>query len=211
MKNRKLILSLLFFSPFIFLIFDYLVFSNEGNSDLKVLEALSLKDGDLVLRRGISIESFAVVMAGTNNAYSHIGLILMEGNKPFVIHIEPGETSRKDDPVRKEPLSSFLGADKASHFAIYRSHLNREKLEKVVVQALEFYFRKCRFDNSYDLQDDQHLYCTELVLKAYRKGDQQMNSLLEKLENVNTLVSNRMILMPGAFTTSNLFYRICDQ
>lgn len=211
MKPLKLIFAILAVVPLAIITSGYLSFRYNDHCDLNVLHSLPLRDGDLVLRRGISIESFAVVMAETNNVYSHVGLIIMKGGKPFVIHVEPGETSHKDEAVKEEPLASFLDPCRASHFAIYRSHLGREQLQKVIAQANEFYYRRCRFDNSYNLKDDNFLYCTELVLKSYQKGDQQMNSMLDKLESVNILVTNRKILMPGAFTSSNLFYKISDQ
>ncbi|MEI7491476.1 MAG: YiiX/YebB-like N1pC/P60 family cysteine hydrolase [Bacteroidota bacterium] len=211
MRHLKLIFVLLAAVPLAILASGYLSFRYSDHCDLKVLHSVPLRDGDLVLRRGISIESFAVVMAKTNNVYSHVGLIIIQGGKPYVIHVEPGETSQKDEPVKEEPLASFLDPGRASHFAIYRSHLGREQLQKVIARADEFYHRKCRFDNAYNLTDDDFLYCTELVLKAYQKGDGRMNSLLGKLENVNILVTNRKILMPGAFTAGNLFYKICNQ
>jgi hypothetical protein len=159
---------------------------------------------------GKSIESFAVSMADHNSTYSHIGLIVMEGGTTYVIHVEPGENGLGSEPVRKERLSSFLEAGKASHFAVYRSWLGRRDLEKVIAMARDFYIRKCRFDNSYDMQTDQSLYCTELVLKSYRQGGVQINLLLRQMEEVNVLVARRKILMPGAFMSSTLFYKICD-
>lgn len=211
MKPRKSILLLLVLAPFMILLSGYLSFRYGDHCNLKALDSVSLREGDLVLRRGVSIESYAVVIAETNNSYSHIGMVVMEGGKPFVIHVEPGENGSKDAPVRKETLNSFLGPGKASHFAIYRSYLDQDKLGKVISRAREFYLLKCRFDNAYNMQDDQFLYCTELVFKAYQKGDQQMNSLLDRCETVNILIAKKNILMPGAFMTSNLFYKINSQ
>jgi hypothetical protein len=176
-----------------------------------MLDSVSLKNGDLVLRRGISIESYAVSLAEKTNDYSHIGMIVMESTKPFVIHIEPGESPEKNGPVKKESLASFLGADKASHFAIYRSILNQEKLKTVVARCKQFYFRKSRFDNAYNLQDDDWLYCTELVYKSFRNGDPGIDQMLQQLKKVNILITSKMILMPGAFTNSKFFYQLIKQ
>jgi hypothetical protein len=210
-SRKKLIFFLLFLSQGILFLTAYLVFRSSDTCNLSALNTVTLQEGDLVFRRGKSLESFAVVVAGSNNAFSHIGLIVMEEGKPFVIHAEPGETSLVNDPVKKEPLRSFLQADKASHFAIYRSHLDLKSLERVVAQARIFYIRKYRFDNSYDLLTDQDLYCTELVLKAYQRGNHCVNSLLTRLDDINLLVARRQILMPGAFLTSSLFYKICSR
>ncbi len=211
MKPGNLIIGLLFIAPLVIIVAGYLSFRYDQSCDLKVLDSVSLRDGDLVFRKGISVESYTVVISGTGNTYSHIGLIIMKGGKPFVIHIEPGKASMKNDIVKKEPLNSFLGPDKASHFAIYRSNLEGEKLRKVISQANEFYNNRCRFDNFYDLGEDRFLYCTELVLKAFSKGDPQINRLALKLQPVNILVSSHKILMPGTFISSNFFYRVINQ
>ncbi|MCX6288046.1 MAG: YiiX/YebB-like N1pC/P60 family cysteine hydrolase [Bacteroidetes bacterium] len=188
-----------------------MIFRYWDNCNLKVLDSFSLQEGDLVFRRGKSIESLAVVLAEKNSSFSHIGLIVMERGIPFVIHAEPGENSAQTGLVRKEPLRSFLDPRKASHFAIFRSYLDRKSLTRVAAQARTFYIQQCRFDNSYDLFTDQNLYCTELVLKAYRQGDQNINILLRRLDEVNILLARRKILMPGAFITSRLFYKIYTQ
>lgn len=207
---RKILFCSACLFPVVLFVSGYLFFRSGDTGKLKILESVSLKEGDLVFRMGKSIESFAVSMADHNSRYSHIGLIVMEGGTTYVIHVEPGENGLGSEPVRKERLSSFLEAGKASHFAVYRSWLGRRDLEKVIAMARDFYIRKCRFDNSYDMQTDQSLYCTELVLKSYRQGGVQINLLLRQMEEVNVLVARRKILMPGAFMSSTLFYKICD-
>ena len=211
MKSRKLILCILFLFPFILFLSEYIVFRFWDTCNIRVLDSVILQNGDLVLRRGISIESFAVVKAEKNSYFSHIGLIIMERGKPYVIHAEPGESPFKNDPVKKEPLRYFLQTGKASHFAIYRSHLDQKGLNRVIAQARLFYLQKCRFDNNYDLTTDHNLYCSELILKSYRQGNQSINSLLRQLEEVNIVLVRKKILMPGAFINSSLFYKICSR
>jgi hypothetical protein len=210
-KRLFLLLPLLILVPLIPLVVSYTIFRMGTGGELKLPETPALRDGDLVFRRGISVESYAVVQAGKTNIYSHVGLIVIEQGIPFVIHVEPGEAGSRDQPVRKETLRSFLDPGRASRFAIYRSCLGKERLDRVTSMAKRFYREGCRFDNAYDLQDDRFLYCTELVFKAYREGDRRMNTLLTRLERVRLLVYSHRLLMPGAFINSNLFYKICDQ
>lgn len=197
--------------PVVALFIAFTVFKSGRTGELHVPDAATLCDGDLVFRRGISIESFAVVNTGTNKIYSHVGLIVIEKGIPFVIHAEPGEAPWRDKPVQKETLKSFLAPEKASRYAIYRSHLDRKNLGRVISRARSFYLGGSRFDNGYDLQDDHFLYCTELVFKAYREGDQRINCLTDKLEKVRVLIYTHNLLMPEALITSELFYKICNQ
>jgi hypothetical protein len=208
--RTKVIFILLIFSQGFLLLTVFPVFRSAVTGRLPAAATGMLRDGDLVFRRGRSLESMAVVFAGRNKGFSHVGILVMEAGKPYVIHIEPGNSSLAKDAVRKEPLESFLEERKASHYAIYRSHLGRKSLERVVDQARSYYIRKCRFDNAYDLQTDRDLYCTELVLKAFQRGDPRMTGLLRNLESVNVLVASRKVLMPGAFMASDLFFRICS-
>jgi len=190
------------------LLVAYLAFSSSGDDRPERWRSLSLRDGDLVFRRGRSLESYAVILAEKNKGYSHIGIVVLEAGNPFVIHVEPGETSLGANLVKKEPLGSFLQQGKASHYAIYRSRLDRECLDRVKAEAESFYRRKCRFDDAYDLATDRDLYCTELVFKAYRRGDAAIDGLLGKLEKISIMVTCRRILMPGAFISSDLFYKV---
>ncbi|MEI6883685.1 MAG: YiiX/YebB-like N1pC/P60 family cysteine hydrolase [Bacteroidota bacterium] len=211
MKPWKLIVCLLILAPVGILTAGFLIFRSGVSCNLMVLDSVTLRDGDLVFRRGKSIESLAVLVADNNAAYSHIGMIIMNGKKPFAIHVEPAENNDPDDRVKEESLIDFLGNEKASHFAIYRSHLRKEGLSRATVKAKSFFYGKIRFDNSYDLLTDQRMYCSELILKAYQYGDPTINSILSNMEDVGILVARRKILMPGAFIRSRIFYKICSQ
>ena len=211
MKPWKITATLLFLCPLLLLISGCLIFMSFESCNLKALDSIVIQDGDLVFRRGKSIESFAVIMTDKNAEYSHIGLIVMEGKRPFVIHVEPGSNMDNGDQVKKESLVAFLGSEIASHYAIYRSHLSVESVNKVTAGARSFYARKIHFDNSYDLTTDQRLYCSELILRAYQCGDPMINCVLRYMEDVNVLIARRNILMPGSFIRSGLFYKICNQ
>ena len=155
------ILSIVILS-WVVLYFTYFSFLNK-TTNIKNIPLTNLNNGDLILRRGRSTESYAVYLADKNAEFTHLGIISIEDEIPFVIHVVPD----KNKLVKKESLKEFLKPKNASEFAIYRSHYNKFFLDKVVQEANSFYLKKYEFDNKYDLETDSKLYCTELVLKAF--------------------------------------------
>jgi len=211
MKQKKLILTVVFIFPLIWFFSSYLSFRYSGCCDLNCQESVSLQDGDLVFRRGKSIESYTVSLADKAGEYSHVGLIKMKGRVPYVIHAEPGESPLESRPVKMEPLSAFLCAEKASHYAIYRSALGQDALRKVMKRAMSFYTSRRCFDTSFDLTDDSRVYCTELVLKSYQSVNPEIIRLTDNLSEVNLLTSKQKVLLPGALIKSTFFHQIFKQ
>jgi len=193
-----LLLVLLFVPVAGFLIFHYAV-----SPDAK-LKGVALRNGDLILRRGRSIESFAIFLADNNRDFSHIGIVAMENGIPYVIHIVPGDTEDTNEKVRKERPEAFLSKEKASRFAVYRSIFTAEELKAVASKAMEYYEKGIEFDNDYDLVSDQKLYCTELVLKAYQQLP--INTQGFELQEVRIFSGVHEILFPGTFVHSPQFF-----
>jgi len=129
-----------------------------------------LKDGDLVFRKGRSIESYVVLITDRTSSYSHVGVIYMLNKTPYVIHTVPGESEVGTDYVKMEKLSVFFSSEKASRGSIFRlkeQYANSAKL--AALSAKSFFDDKIIFDDAFDLKSENKLYCTELVWKAYQK------------------------------------------
>ena len=96
------ILSVLIFycSILYFTYFSFLSKANYANN----INISSLNNGDLILRCGRSTESYAVYLADKNAEFTHIGILALENNTPYVIHAVPD----KNKLVKKETLDEFL-------------------------------------------------------------------------------------------------------
>lgn len=196
-KKSLLIISLLFG---LFFCVKFLSFKNKTN--YFPTETLNkIKNGDLVLRCGRSIESFTVYTADNNSEFSHIGIISIENNMSYVIHAVPCN----DNLIKKEKLTDFISPKFASTYAIYRTNFNTSILKKVVNQAQLFRIKKYTFDTNYDLKTNTKLYCTELVLKAFQNTGIQLNI---KPSEFNYIVGKQEIILPSEFTKSPYFYKI---
>lgn len=156
-------------------------------------ETSQLKNGDLILRCGRSTESFAVYTADKNAEFTHIGIIVYENNIPKVIHAVP----HKNKFIKRETLNTFLKPENASKFAIYRSNYSVETLKNVTNKAVDFYNKKVQFDSNYDLNTNEEMYCTELILKAYKNANIQLNI---KPKELYYLFGKHPVIFPSAFT-----------
>ena len=202
MKMKIVLISILsiVILSWVILYFTYFSFLNK-TTNIKNIPLTNLNNGDLILRRGRSTESYAVYLADKNAEFTHLGIISIEDEIPFVIHIVPD----KNKLVKKESLKEFLKPKNASEFAIYRSHYNKFFLDKVVQEANSFYLKKYEFDNKYDLETDSKLYCTELVLKAFNNVG---ISLKIKATIFNYGIGKHNIIFPSEFTKAPIFNRI---
>lgn len=126
-----------------------------------------LRDGDLVFRSGVSIESHAVMDMDKNQGkYSHIGIAINDGGKWCVVHAVPGENVDGVDRVKIEPIDTFFLTTRAMHGAIMRPNQCDMQQAKQAARAA----KAClgvEFDDRYDWNDSTRLYCTELVQRAY--------------------------------------------
>ena len=127
-----------------------------------------LQPGDLVLRRGTSLASQAVLMADSAGTYSHIGIVVRHNGQWMVVHAVPGE--REDsgtDTVKADRLSDFFLPVRAAHGAVARVHASPATRQRAASEAIAVLARHTPFDHHYDLSDTVALYCTEMVLRCY--------------------------------------------
>lgn len=180
--------------------FFYFNFRNT-NQLTEIVNFKNLQNGDLILRCGKSTESYLVHLADDNSEFTHIGIIVIEKEHPYVIHAVPN----KNNTLKKESVHNFLNQKKASSFAIYRTNYNAKLLSNVVNEAQIFYFKKYTFDNDYDLNTDTKLYCTELIQKAFKNAGINLKLNVQEFDYV---IGKHKIIFPSEFTKAPQFNRI---
>lgn len=133
------------------------------------LDVEMIKSGDLVFRQGRGIFSELFMNIGdVDSQFSHVGVVYKEKNVAHVIHTEANEFTGIG-LAKIELLSDFVSDSNAIRYAFYRvKGLNNERAEHVVNTALKYVTDKIPFDSEFNLQDNNKLYCTELVYKAYK-------------------------------------------
>jgi len=171
------------------------------------ISKLNLQNGDLIFRRGTSIESQIVLLTDQESEYSHVGMIYKTNGKLFVIHTVPKEADADPGYIKLESIDEFLSEGKAERLAVYRLIQNSsEKINIASSYAYNCYIKNYRFDNNYDLVSDKKLYCTELIWKAYKLAG--IDLVCNRLKNINIIVTSRTMIMPSSIIESKLLKKI---
>lgn len=130
--------------------------------------ATPLHDGDIIFRRGLDMMSRLVMTQGDAARFSHVGVVVVQQNKPYVIHAMPTEAKQPGGAIL-EPLASFMSASQAADVAVYRdTGLNGAQREAIRQSA--FAQLGLPFDERFQLSDTTKVYCSALVLRAYAEA-----------------------------------------
>lgn len=122
-------------------------------------ESLKFRDGDIIFQEGDG-ERSKHIAAVTESSVTHCGLIIIDKNRVMVLEA--------DDKVVKTPIEEFIACGKDKKFALARiEDLPEDKASKIIKEGMKYLDQP--YDNKYQW-DDEYLYCSELVYKAYQKG-----------------------------------------
>ncbi len=127
----------------------------------------SWRSGDIVFLDGRSLRSRIVRLVQSHSAdYSHVGIVDIENGEAYVIHADPSAGR-----VVRQRWEVVLAPAQVSGGALYRVREGDERLTGSVCAAAKSYAREgVPFDGHFDLKTPNRLYCTELVLRAYRRS-----------------------------------------
>ncbi|MFZ2266958.1 MAG: YiiX family permuted papain-like enzyme [Azonexus sp.] len=121
------------------------------------------RDGDIVFQTSRSTQSLAVQKA-TGSPYSHMGMVFMRGNRPYVFEAA--------GQVQYTPLSSWLARGIGGHVVVKRLRDGEARLDPSAIERLRR-AAKAFEGRPYDLAfawSDERIYCSELVWKIYQRA-----------------------------------------
>lgn len=135
----------------------------------------NLQTGDIIFHVSKSQQSLAIQKA-TKSPYSHMGLIVNKNGSVMVLEAV--------QPVKYTPLTQWINRGEKQHYIVkrYKKNLTKEQKEKLVKSAEQY------LGKPYDLYfnwNDQAIYCSELVWKAYEQALGIKLSPLETLKQFN--------------------------
>ncbi|MGC1248784.1 MAG: YiiX/YebB-like N1pC/P60 family cysteine hydrolase [Spirulinaceae cyanobacterium] len=164
------------------------------NSDL-------IASGDIIFRQGNSLLSRTVISVDENASFSHVGLVEIIKDSPYVIHASTGEPFGKNAKVKIETLEAFLAKEETTAIALYRV---REQYQSTVEQAVLFAHsyasKKLPFDQEFNLETEDSLYCTELVWRAYLQAG--LDLVEGEFENLDLPLAQGNYLLPSNLLNS---------
>lgn len=127
-----------------------------------------LEDGDIIYRHGNGFFSdYFRKSSNKEQLYSHVGIIIIDDNRIYVIHSEASELTGVGG-VRKELLSTFLKG--ISTWAVYRLDTTQIIRDSISYIATQYLNKKTAFDLDFDNTSDGRVYCTELIALSVNKA-----------------------------------------
>ncbi len=166
----------------------------------------NLSDGDLVFRKGRDMVSRLVLTQGQSPRFSHVGVIIKNGEQASVVHALPEGTTDMAG-VQLESLSSFSSFENATDIVFYRyKGINNALREKIRRFALKQIGKP--FDDKFLLSSDDAFYCTELVLKAFQSAGVNLTS---GLQSVKIMLIDEEVIPPDHLRQSDYFLPVIVQ
>lgn len=143
-------------SPIISALFPHSVFADSAPQTLRAqdLTLPPLEVGDLIFRRGDSLESM-IISRVSHHHYTHLGLILST-DPLLIIHATTDDNPTAQNQVIISPLDEFLSH--ARSLAIKRLPLTRAQKDSIALSSRAQLGREFVID-----EGSQALYCTTFV------------------------------------------------
>ncbi len=136
---------------------------------LPPLERDLLRDGDIILIQGSGYTGDLILLALNEDVpLSHCGMIVYRNDSPRVVHtISPGLSGI--DGVRADALDAFTATSQPDSIIVVRprwSPANRGREHEAAANAVRYLERRVPFDNVFDFDDREKMYCTELLYQV---------------------------------------------
>jgi hypothetical protein len=175
------------------------------------------RNGDIIFQTSRSAQSLAIQRA-THSRYSHVGIVYLEGDRPFVYEAV--------QPVGSRSFDDWVGSGEGGHFVVKRLRdadrlLTPSNLDKMKAEGERF--RGKDYDPTFEWSDDR-LYCSELVWKIYQRalgvelgrpqrlGDLDLSDPMVKVKIQerwgDTPPTEEMVISPGAMYGSPLLVTV---
>lgn len=124
-----------------------------------------LRDGDIILRRGLDLMSRLVLTQGDAARFSHVGLVVLQNDVPYVIHAMPADGDQPGGAIQ-ETLTKFTATSEAAEFAVYR-HVDLTGRQRRQISRSAFAQLGMQFDDRFEISNTEKVYCSGLVIRAY--------------------------------------------
>ena len=177
--------------------------------DIAAPEGLDLRSGDIIVAGGVSLQSRLVQQLAKNNRYSHVGMIEATPAGLFVIHAAPkGEgDGGVGGRVARIPLNIFLTERGYVTIRVMRLGAERAAADQIAEDACAFAAlcveQDIPFDAKFDLEENQRMYCSELIYLAYQNAGYGWPDTL--VAEVSTLIVDGPVITPDAFANCTDF------
>lgn len=160
----------------------------------------NLENSDIVFRLGKGyFSNYFRKYASKDKIFSHIGIVSVENNNTFVYHSEASELTGVGG-IKKELLTEFI--KDSEKIAFFRTNLTPVEKEKIIQQVKLYHSKNITFDLSFDIDNNNEMYCTEFVAKSINNG------LKKNIISPNLIIKDKYFYGLDDFYNNSLFTKI---
>lgn len=170
------------------------------------------KEGDIIVQSLPNNQLTHAIVGVTESPWSHCGVVVKRNGK--------WKVAEAIGPVREVALDRWIKQGKNNRFQVFRLKDEHQHTVTPFLAALEPYMGR-PYDIRYRM-DDQNIYCSELIYKAYRDATGKELAKPDALGDLNWrphedfirhiekghLPLDRKIITPVALTRSPLVQRV---
>lgn len=157
---------------FVFVVFIlFRLFSNKEIISINEINIDKIENFDIILSKGQSVQSKLISLLKLRmEDYSHIGVIIKEGNNVFILHSTPDGT--KTNGIRYDDLQTFINLSNVNDFTILRcQNISSDCNLKLRKEIISYKSIKAPFDYDFNNFDNKKIYCSELVWLIFTKAN----------------------------------------
>lgn len=141
----------------------------------KVPKGYEPREGDVVFQSLPRLDLVVMIEGATHSPYSHCGVVAREDGRWVVIEAM--------DPVTTTPLGMFAARGREGMFDVYRPQARYDARMTAFVDAAKTFVGR-----PYDFRfrmDDEKIYCSELVYKAFQTATGEPLGKLVKVSDLD--------------------------
>lgn len=130
-----------------------------------------LEEGDFILRRGFGFFSDFVAkrLNDSDIDVTHAGILICHQNQWHVIHALSSDVTPIDG-MQMQTLNTFLNHSQPGKIIVTRTkNTTPETSIEIIEKAIYYLDKKIPFDHHGNFEDDDKLYCTELIWRILEK------------------------------------------
>jgi len=131
-------------------------------------------EGDIIFQSLPKVVDLVIAIEGvTSSKYSHVGIVIKKDNKWYV--------REAMGVVKDTPLRSWIARGRQAGIDVYRIK-NQSEVKGLIKETNKYMGLK--YDVKYKM-DDEEIYCSELIYKAYKDSTNKKMGKLYSLGEMN--------------------------
>ncbi|MDO9154537.1 MAG: YiiX/YebB-like N1pC/P60 family cysteine hydrolase [Paludibacter sp.] len=159
-----------------------------------------IEDFDIIMSKGQSVQSKLIgLLKFSIEDYSHIGIMIKENDKVFVLHSTPDGTNANG--IRYDDLQTFFDLSDVSDYTVLRyQNISSDFRQRLRMEFERFKNSQAPFDFDFNNFDHRKIYCSELVCIIFKNP---VLSALQEFDMTKPIYPKYFLKMEGFITINS--------